>query len=57
MKMPTYERRFFILTFTEEMDKKLDESNNSPVSSGNGRRVTKISGESLKNKIKDGTIQ
>jgi hypothetical protein len=51
MNMPTYERRFFINVFTEEIEKrkeKLEESNNKYTYTGKGTRTTKISGEKVK---------
>ncbi len=50
MNMPTYERRFYIDCFKEEMDAINDKS------SKNGKSGRRISGEQLKNSIKSGQI-
>ena len=48
MKMPTYERRFFINTIIERNNQKSEDNNNSVTSTGKGERVRKISGEGVK---------
>jgi hypothetical protein len=51
MDMPTYERRFFINIFTEEMEKRkeqMEEAQNKTTSTGKGTRTTKITGEQVK---------
>lgn len=60
--MPTYERRFFLNMLTkearekqEEADKLKEEAQNRAKGS-KGQRSTRISGESLKNKMKTGEI-
>lgn len=59
MMMPTYERRFFITLLIKQNEKKMEfienEKSNS-VSTSNGKRQTKLSGNNLKNKLKDGEI-
>lgn len=50
MEMPTYERRFYINLFKDEMDQVNEQRSNN--SSGSKR----ISGEQLKNSIKKGQI-
>ncbi len=42
--MPTYERRFFIETFTKEMTKQREEMDKMKSSSARGTRTTKIMG-------------
>lgn len=62
LSMPTYERRFFLGMLTkearekqEEADKLKEEAQNRAKGS-KGQRSTRISGESLKNKMKTGEI-
>jgi len=59
MMMPTYERRFFISLLIKQNEKKMEfienEKSNS-VSTSKGKRQTKLSGNNLKNKLKDGEI-
>ena len=50
MNMPTYERRFYLDCFKEEMDAVNDKS------SRNSKSGKSISGEQLKNSIKSGQI-
>jgi hypothetical protein len=45
MRMPTYERRFFMNEF---MNKKEKKEETRTVSTGKGSRTTKVSGESVK---------
>lgn len=48
MLMPTYERRFFIRIFTDQIEKEkeqLEEAKNNTTTTGKGKRVTKISGK------------
>lgn len=45
MRMPTYERRFFM---TEYMNKKTKKESTETVSTGKGSRKTKVSGEAVK---------
>lgn len=60
LKMPTYERRFFIGQLTRDMEKrseqkaKLKEQETSKNSKGT--RTKKISGEALKNSFNKGDI-
>ena len=62
LSMPTYERRFFLGMLTnqarekqEEAEKFKEEMQNKAKNS-KGQRSTRISGESLKNKMKTGEI-
>lgn len=62
LSMPTYERRFFLGMLTkeardkqEEADRLREEAQNRAKGS-KGQRSTRISGESLKNKMKTGEI-
>jgi len=57
--MPVYERKFFLTTFISENEKKqarLEEQSNNATTSGNGKRTTKVSGDQLKSKMKNGEI-
>lgn len=48
MAMPTYERRFFIRIFTDQIEKekeRIEEAKKNTTTNGKGRRVTKISGK------------
>lgn len=48
MIIPTYERRFFIRIFTEQVEKekeKMEEIRNSSTTNGKGKRVTKVTGK------------
>ena len=62
LSMPTYERRFFLGMLTKEArDKqeeaeKLKEEAQNRAKGSKGQRSTRISGESLKNKMKSGEI-
>jgi hypothetical protein len=53
MSMPTYERRFFIRIFTEQLEKQKEKAEeqqqNATASNGKGKRVTRISGNAVKN--------
>ena len=62
LSMPTYERRYFLGMLTkeasekqEELEKIREEGKNKPKGS-KGNRTTNISGETLKNRIKNGEI-
>ena len=52
MSMPTYERRFFIRIFTEQLEDQKErveeQQKNATTSNGKGNRVTRISGDSVK---------
>ncbi len=58
--MPTYERRFFLGMLTkerrerEEHMEKMKEQTQS--SGGKGKRITRVSGDALKSKLKSGEI-
>lgn len=56
--MPVYERRFFLGLLTKEFEKREEETNESSntISSSKGSRKTRISGDALKSKIKNGEI-
>jgi len=58
MNMPVYERRFFLGLLTKEFEKREEETNESSntISSSKGSRKTRISGDALKSKIKNGEI-
>jgi len=53
MGMPTYERRFFIRIFTEQIEHQKEvieeQQKNATASNGKGKRVTRISGNAVKN--------
>ena len=53
MNMPTYERRFFIRIFTEQLEDQKErveeQQKNATASNGKGKRVTRISGDAVKN--------
>ena len=57
--MPTYERRFYIQTFREEMEEqkeRYEEMQKNRSSGGKGNRSSTISGEALKSRMKNGQI-
>ena len=56
--MPTYERRFFLTSFIQENEKRKEQIENQQMNSsnGSGTRTTKISGEQLKTKMRNGEI-
>lgn len=57
--MPTYERKFFLVSFINENEKrkeKIEENENNITSSGRGTRTTKLSGEALKSRLRSGEI-
>jgi hypothetical protein len=59
LMMPTYERRFFLTTFINETEKRkevAEEQQNNVSSGGKGTRTTKISGDMLKTRLKNGDI-
>lgn len=62
LSMPTYERRFFLGMLTKEAREKQEEADRLREEAQNrakgskGQRSTRISGESLKNKMKSGEI-
>ncbi len=62
LSMPTYERRFFLGMLTKEAREKQEEAEKLREEAQNrakgskGQRSTRISGESLKNKMKSGEI-
>ena len=62
MIMPTYERRYFLGMLTKEAREKEEEADRLREEAQNrskgskGQRSTRISGESLKNKMKSGEI-
>lgn len=59
MSMPVYERRFFInllLAQHEKQQQFIDDNSNAANSNAKGSRKTKISGDSLKTKMKSGEI-
>lgn len=60
MNMPVYERRFFLGLLTRDTIKtqeKIEEMNEKSSTKGSkGNRTTKVSGEGLKNRMKNGDI-
>ena len=56
--MPTAERRFYLgmLVQARQKEKEAMENSNSSNSGSKGTRKTKVSGETLKSKIKSGQI-
>jgi hypothetical protein len=60
LNMPVYERRFFLGLLTRDTIKtqeKIEEMNeNSTTKGSKGNRTTKVSGEGLKNRMKNGDI-
>lgn len=53
MEMPTYERRFYLSLFTDEVAKRNESSSNS--STSNGTKKT-LSGEALKSRLRKNEI-
>ncbi len=57
---PTYERRFFLLTFINEGEKKKEKYEEQREAATNskakGSRTTRVSGNQLKSKLKSGEI-
>jgi len=62
MVMPTYERRYFLGMLTKEAREKQEEAEKlreemqNKAKGSKGQRSTRITGESLKNKMKSGEI-
>ena len=60
LNMPVYERRFFLGLLTRDTIKtqeKIEEMNEKSTTKGSkGNRTTKVSGEGLKNRMKNGDI-
>jgi len=60
LSMPTYERRFFLGLLTKEnrdREEKMEEMKEKSQTKGTkGNRTTKVSGQSLKNRMKNGDI-
>lgn len=60
LSMPTYERRFFLGLLTKETkereDKMEEMKEKSQTKGTKGNRTTKVSGEGLKNRMKNGDI-
>ena len=59
MMMPTYERRYFINLLIKQNEKKMEYMENEKTNqtqTSKGNRQSKISGDSLKNKMKNGDI-
>jgi hypothetical protein len=60
LNMPVYERRFFLGLLTRDTIKtqeKIEEMNEKTSTKGSkGNRTTKVSGEGLKNRMKNGDI-
>jgi hypothetical protein len=59
MMMPTYERRYFINLLIKQNERKMEFMENektNQTSTSKGNRQSKISGDSLKNKMKNGDI-
>ncbi len=60
LSAPTYERRFFLLTFMNENTKKTEmmeeQRESAKNSNARGSRTTRVSGSQLKSKLKSGEI-
>ena len=59
LNMPTYERRFYLITLKNEIDginERTEQEMNKTNSTGRGTRSTTLSGTALKSKINDGEI-
>jgi hypothetical protein len=59
MMLPVYERRYFINLLIQQNQKKMEYIENekaAATSNSKGNRQTKISGDALKNKMKNGEI-
>jgi hypothetical protein len=58
MRMPTYERRFFLNTLREQNEKRkeAEEEAVEQMKTGKNTRTTKIGGDALKTKIKNGEM-
>jgi len=59
LSMPTYERRFFLSLKTQEIEKKkeaYEEKESKSVSKSKGNKTTRVSGNALKSKIKNGDL-
>src|SRR3972149_2383766 len=57
LSMPTYERRFYLTMFTSENEKraeKMEEMKSTNKSGKKGHRISRITGNQLKNKLKSG---
>jgi hypothetical protein len=58
--MPVYERRYFLSLLSRDIENKKEYIENAEISNQNknakGNRTSKISGEALKTKIKNGLI-
>jgi len=57
--MPTFERRFYIQMYKEEMEEqqeKMEEAKKNRSSGGKGTRSRTISGEALKSRMKNNQI-
>lgn len=56
--MPIYERRFYLGLLVKKRHDEIQQEEDAakPVSTGKGARKTKISGNTLKNKLKSGAI-
>lgn len=56
--MPVYERRFFLNKFVSDKEKQSEKADSQPVNTKNskGTRTTKISGETLKARLRSGEI-
>jgi len=60
LSMPVYERRYFLSLLSRDIENKKEYIENAEISNQNknakGNRTSKISGEALKTKIKNGLI-
>lgn len=60
MKLPVYERRFYLSQLTKEAERREEEMERNrekqSTSNGSGKRQTRVSGMQLKNKLKNGDI-
>jgi len=56
MMMPVYERRFFIDLLIKQREKLTSEEGTMTQQTGKGSRTSKISGDALKTRLKNGDI-
>lgn len=54
--MPTYERRTYLSLLIDENTKKSEMMEENTINNSKGKRTTRVSGETLKNRLKNGEI-
>jgi len=54
--MPTYERRYYLKLLIDENTKRNESVREQTTSTGKGTRTRRVSGDTLKNKLKSGEI-